>query len=239
MTSSCETSGADNIEAGLNLADAGTVNYNTYYRNGYGKIQFDCSQFPTDSKNVRQAIAYCLDRNEFVRQYTGGYGTVVHSYYGLAQWEYQESKDWIDENLNTYEPNVDKAIELLEADGWTLGEDGQPYSGTGLRYKDVDGELKPLVIEWANTDGNPVSTLLATMLPESMEAAGMQLNATTMDFTTLQNAISIPATRSTTCTTWPPALPLQAPRGTTIPRIRSGCRAVTTATGLRTMSWTL
>ena len=40
-----ETSGADNIEAGLNLADAGTVNYNTYYRNGYGKIAFDCSQF--------------------------------------------------------------------------------------------------------------------------------------------------------------------------------------------------
>ena len=184
-----ETSGADNIEAGLNLADAGTVNYNTYYRNGYGKIAFDCSQFPTDSVNVRQAIAYCLDRNEFVRQYTGGYGTVVHSYYGLAQWEYEESKDWINENLNTYEPNVDKAIELLEADGWTLGEDGQPYSGTGLRYKEVDGELKPLVIEWANTDGNPVSTLLATMLPESMEAAGMQLNATTMDFTTLQNAM--------------------------------------------------
>lgn len=184
-----QTGGAENIEAGLDLADEGVIEYNSYYRNGYGKVQFDCSQFPTDSVNVRQAIAYCLDRNEFVRQYTGGYGAVAQSAYGLAQWEYQESIDWIAENLNAYEPNVDKAIELLEADGWTLGADGQAYSGEGVRYKDVNGELKPLVIEWANSEGNPVSSLLATMLPETMEKAGMQLNATTMDFTTLQGAI--------------------------------------------------
>ena len=185
-----QTGGAENIEAGLDLADEGLVEYISYYRNGYGKVQFDCSKFPTDSENVRQAIAYCLDRNEFVRQYTGGYGSIAQSAYGLAQWEYQESIDWIAENLNAYEMNVDKAIELLEADGWTLGEDGQPYSGEGVRYKEVDGELKPLVIEWANSEGNPVSALLATMLPENMEAAGMQLNPTTMDFSTLSAGIA-------------------------------------------------
>src|SRR5699024_10102154 len=63
------------------------------------------------------------------------------------------------------------------------------YSGTGTRYKEVDGELKPLVIEWANTDGNPVSELLATMLPEAMAEAGMELKATTMDFPTLLSGI--------------------------------------------------
>ena len=45
---------------------------------------------------------------------------MVHSYYGLAQWEYQESQDWIDANLNTYEKNIDEAKKLLEEDGWTL-----------------------------------------------------------------------------------------------------------------------
>ena len=94
-----QSSGADTINGGLDLVDEGKAQKTTYFRNGYGKIQFDCSQFPTDSQNVRQAIAYCLDRNEFARQYSGGYASVVHSYYGLAQWEYQESKDWIDENL--------------------------------------------------------------------------------------------------------------------------------------------
>ena len=185
-----QSSGADTINAGLDLVDEGKAQKNTFFRNGYGKIQFDCSQFPTDSQNVRQAIAYCLDRNEFARQYSGGYAAVVHSYYGLAQWEYQESKDWIDQNLETYEKNIDEAKKLLEADGWNKNKDGSAYSGTGTRYKEVDGELKPLVIEWANTEGNPVSELLATMLPEAMKEAGMELKATTMDFPTLQNAIT-------------------------------------------------
>ena len=185
-----QCSGADTVNGGLDLVDQGQAQKLTYFRNGYGKIQFDCSQFPTDSQNVRQAIAYCLDRNEFARQYSGGYAAVVHSYYGLAQWEYQESKTWIDENLETYEKNIDKAKELLEADGWTKNADGSDYSGTGTRYKEVDGELKPLVIEWANTEGNPVSELLATMLPEAMTEAGMELKATTMDFPTLLNGIN-------------------------------------------------
>ncbi|OUP13319.1 ABC transporter substrate-binding protein [Anaeromassilibacillus sp. An200] len=185
-----QCSGADTINGGLDLVDQGKAEKNTFFRNGYGKIQFDCSQFPTDSQNVRQAIAYCLDRGEFARQYSGGYASVVHSYYGLAQWEYQESKTWIDENLETYEKNIDKAKELLDADGWNKNADGSDYSGTGTRYKEVDGELKPLVIEWANTDGNPVSELLATMLPEAMTEAGMELKATTMDFPTLSACIS-------------------------------------------------
>ena len=182
-------SGGDTINAGLDLVEEGKAADTTYMRNGYGKIQFDCSVFPTDSQNVRQAIAYCLDRNEFARQYTGGYGSVVHSFYGLAQWEYQDSVEWINENLNTYEMNVDAAKELLEEDGWNLNADGTPYSGTGTRYKDVDGELKPLVITWCNSEGNPVSELLATMLPETMAEAGMELQATTTDFATLQNGI--------------------------------------------------
>lgn len=184
-----QSSGADTINGGLDLVDEGKAQKTTYFRNGYGKVQFDCSQFPTDSANVRQAIAYCLDRNEFARQYSGGYASVVHSYYGLAQWEYQESKDWIEQNLNTYEKNIDEAKKLLEADGWNKNADVSKYSGTGTRYKEVDGELKPLVIEWANTEGNPVSELLATMLPEAMKEAGMELKATTMDFPTLLSGI--------------------------------------------------
>lgn len=185
-----ECSGADTINAGLDLVEEGLAADTTYYRNGYGKVQFDCSQFPTDSQNVRQAIAYCLDRNEFARQYSGGYAAVVDAAYGLAQPEYTENVDWISQNLNHYEMNLDTAKQLLEEDGWTLNADGTPYSGTGTRYKDVNGELKPLVITWANTSGNPVSDLLSTMLPTNMAEVGMELQPTTMDFATLTDAIS-------------------------------------------------
>ena len=53
----------------------------------------------------------------------------------------------------------------------------------------MDGELRPLTITWCNSDGNPVSDLLATMLPETMAEAGMELQPTTTDFATLQSAI--------------------------------------------------
>ena len=122
-----QVSGGTEIEAGLDLVDAGTAGKNTFFRYGYGKIQFDCSQFPTDSEKVRQAIAYCLDRNEFARQYSGGYATIVHGEYGMSQWEYAESKDWIDQNLNPYEKNIETAKQILAEDGWTLNADGGEY----------------------------------------------------------------------------------------------------------------
>ena len=56
-----------------------------------------------------------------------------------AQWEYQQSKTWIDQNLNTYEKNLDEAKKLLEEDGWTLNADGTEYSGTGpVSYTHLD-----------------------------------------------------------------------------------------------------
>ena len=185
-----QTSG-DTIEAGLDLVDEGVAIKNAFFRNGYGRIAFDCSQFPTDSASVRQAIALCLDRNEFARQYSGGHAAVVHSEYGLAQWEYAEAKDWIDENLDTYDMDLDRAKQLLVEDGWTLNKDGGEYKdGDGLRYKDVNGELKALQIEWCNSEGNTVSDLLATMLPEAMAEIGMELLSTTVDFATLSDAMN-------------------------------------------------
>ena len=185
-----QISGGTDIEAGLDLVDAGTAQKHTYFRYGYGKIHFDCSQFPTDSEKVRQAIAYCLDRNEFARQYSGGYATIVHAEYGLSNWDYEESKDWIDQNLNSYDKDIEAAKTLLAEDGWNLNKSGAEYKdGDGTRYKKVDGELKPLVIQWCNSEGNPVSELLSTMLPEAMAEAGMELKATTTDFPTLQAGI--------------------------------------------------
>ena len=49
---------AEGIEPGLDLVEEGLVQKHTYFRSGYGLLRFDCSQFPTDSQSVRQAVAY-------------------------------------------------------------------------------------------------------------------------------------------------------------------------------------
>ena len=41
-----QCSGADTIDAGLNLVEAGKALDNTFYRNGYGKVQFGLQPVP-------------------------------------------------------------------------------------------------------------------------------------------------------------------------------------------------
>lgn len=181
-------SGGDMINAGLDLVDQGKANYDPYLRNGYGLLAFHCDFGPTQFKSVRQAITYCLDRITFCSQYTGGFGSLVNSEYGLGQWMYQERKESIDSSLNPYSYSIDKAKETLEADGWNLNEKGEAFvdGKDTLRYKKVDGKLMPCEIQWASTD-NSVAQLVATMLPEEMAKAGMKLTTTVVDFPTLLN----------------------------------------------------
>lgn len=184
-----QVSGGTAINSGLDLAESGAFAYISYPRAGYGKIAFACDFGPTQFPEVRQALAWLLDRDEFARQYTGGFGSVVDGYYGVSQWEYTENKDQLDQTLTHYSFNPEKAKEVLIEGGWVLNEKGQPFTeGTDtLRYKEVDGELMPLIIRWANTPDNPVSDLLNATLPAETMKIGMQIVSTTIDFNTLLN----------------------------------------------------
>ena len=202
-----QLSEGDQIKTAFELVDSGKYNYCHYTRNGYGKIQFQCDGGPTQFQAVRQAVAYLLDREEFTNTFTGGYGSVVHGPYSTAQWMYEDSEELFNEKLNSYAYDPAKAVEVLEADGWTLNADGTPYSGTGVRYKEVTAEqagdyalnvkladgriLMPLHIMWASSDGNPVSTLLATMLANGKQTAdaGMVIEQNVMAFSELLNWI--------------------------------------------------
>lgn len=177
----------DTINKGLDLVDQGKVSKANYPRNGYGAIFFACNYGPTQFQAVRQAIAYCLDRNEFARQFTGGYAIVVNGYYGAGQWEYEKNKEWIDKNLDTYNYNLDKAKEVLIADGWTLNEKGKDFvEGTDkIRYKKVNNELMPLTINWACSTGNRVSDLIQAMLPGEAIKVGMEIKQNPMEFSQL------------------------------------------------------
>ena len=178
--------GADEINAGMDLVEKGTHGYVSYPRNGYGKLVFVCDRGPTQFTEVRHAIAYLLDRNEFAKAFTGGHGSVVNGCYGLAQWMVEEREDEIGA-LNQYSFSVDNAIAELEKAGFTLDKDGKPYK-SGLRYKKLDnGKLMPLKIEWCSSENNPVSDLLATKLAnsEDVKKVGMEIKQSVVTFNEL------------------------------------------------------
>ncbi len=177
----------DEINAGLDLVDKGGFAYTSYDRNGYGKLQFVCDFGPTQFVEVRQAIAQLLDRNDFAKAFTGGFGSVVNGPYGPAMWMYQDTKDTLDEKLNAYAYSLDNAVKALEEGGWVYDKDGKDYT-TGVRYKKLDdGTYMPLIIEWASSEQNAVSDLLVVKLQNNPDvaAAGIQINQTVMTFTEL------------------------------------------------------
>lgn len=179
------------INAGMDLTEDEGFAYTDYPRAGYGKIAFSCDVGPTQFPEVRQALAYLLDRNDFAKQFTGGYGSVVNGPYGTAQWFYQETEKELDEKLNSYPYDPAKAVELLEQVGFTLNESGAEYKeGDGIRYKKMDdGKLMPLEIKWASTENNEVSDLLVVKLAENPDLvkAGIKIQRDAMSFDELLN----------------------------------------------------
>ena len=208
-------SGGDSINAGLAEVEAAPDKYayTNYLRAGYGKLQLMGDYGPTQFQAVRHALSHLLDKNEFASTYTGGYGSIVKGPYGLSSWMYQDAEDTLESTLNDYAFSVDKAIELLVADGWNYNADGTAYNGTGIRYKKLTAEeaaingnaeytcgktgvgtvkvgndyYMPLALNWASTMPNPVTELLVIMLKEAntTSQAGMSINQEVIDFSIL------------------------------------------------------
>ncbi|QSX04729.1 ABC transporter substrate-binding protein [Sedimentibacter sp. zth1] len=179
--------GIENIEPALNAVDEGLISYSTSPRNGYGNLTFVCDLGPTQFVKVRQAIAHCLDSQEFTRQYSGGYASTIYSAYGLAQWMYQDNAEVIEKEFNKYTLNLEKAEELLIEDGWILNNNGNSFvkGKDKLRFKMFDGELMPLTIKHLTVSDSMVSKLIVSMLVPNMEAVGMKYERTIVDFSVL------------------------------------------------------
>ncbi len=113
---------------------------NHYDRAGYGKIQFDCDFGPTMFKEVRQAITYSMDRNDFAQTFTGGYGALVNGPYSTNFEAYTNNMDVLEEKLNAYSFSEANAKKALVDGGWIYNSKGGAFeegkSGVdSVRYK--------------------------------------------------------------------------------------------------------
>ena len=173
---------------GLELVDEDIgIKATSWPRNGYGMIRFRNDFGPTSYPSVRRAIAYCLDSDEFARQFTHGHGIVVYGYYAAAMREYRENRDILDDVLNRYDFNVQNAIDELVADGWIYDADGGAFdqSSGQPRHKQEGDDYIPLIVKWFSTEGNAVSDLIAAMLVGEAAKAGIIIDQTIGDFPTL------------------------------------------------------
>ena len=83
------------ITAALRTAD----NNKRYPRIGLAFMTFTFEWPTVHDKEVRQAIAWCMDRDALTRAYCGENGFRVDGYYGIEQWEYRLLMDKPQEQL--------------------------------------------------------------------------------------------------------------------------------------------
>ena len=120
----------------------------SYARTGLTMLWFMENSRPAQDPAVRKAIAYCFDRDGFTEAYAGEYGTRVDGFYGIGHWMYRvadgimatpvyhytgtkEQQEAVAtfaeitlDGLTRYSPEPETAAALLDAAGWTPGEDG-------------------------------------------------------------------------------------------------------------------
>lgn len=131
-----------------------TFRMSNYPRTGLSFVSFRCERTGVNSQAVRQALAWCMDRDAITQEYTGGFGIRVDGWYGIGQWmpriidgslaylveepeegaakadldAYEKAlEQWEALNLDkltVYQADTERAASLLEADGWTLNADG-------------------------------------------------------------------------------------------------------------------
>lgn len=113
-------------------------NFYEFPANGYTYFGLMQTHPILGDRNVRQALAYGLDRQQIVDTIYNGRATVLNTNMPPISWAFKDG-------LNDYAYNKEKAIELLEASGWTkVGADG-------IRVKDGERLSFSLVTSSGNT----------------------------------------------------------------------------------------
>ena len=202
---------SDTVQKGLELT-GGQYRQQNYPRIGLTFIVFTPDRPALQGKATRQAIAHCLEKENVVQEYCGGYGTAMDGLMGLGQWMYQitegslnydpglpekptaeETKEYEEtlaewgalnlDGLKHYEPDVEKAIQLLEEDGWTLNSEGEPYDREKdkVRYKKIGGKLTGLELSCAYPKKNVMADAMEALFLPNLAEAGIRLTLVPME----------------------------------------------------------
>lgn len=181
--------------------DASLSRATNYTRLGLGFLSFNDQSGPFTSEAVRKAIAYAVDTDAFIAAFSP-YAIPVYGYMGMGQWMYQlvsqedapifaedeaDIKAWEAlslDTLNRYDFDLNTARALLDADGWTLNDQGEPYAEgkDAVRYKRTDGQLHALTLRWGVSQGSVAAETLAASLPQNLAALGIGLEIVETSF---------------------------------------------------------
>ena len=117
-----------------------------------------------DSKELRQALFYALDRESIVDNYLNGTATIVNTPVPSVHWI---SAD--EDNLTQYDYDPDKAEEMLDEAGYEKGEDGMRTDPDGNEF----------VVKFGHFAGDSAFEGRAQAIIQNWEDVGIQTELAT------------------------------------------------------------
>lgn len=158
----------------LALYEAAGIQIQESYFNAFQHIGVNHKNELLNIREVRQAMAYAIDRQGIVDSLLHGYGNVANTAFPINHWGYPEN----DENIENYEYDPEKAIEILtEQVGWEF-KDGTMYA---------NGEPVKWVLVYPT--GNKARELSAPVIQENLGQVGIEIELQIMDFNTMSHKI--------------------------------------------------
>ncbi len=151
------------------LRESNDLKFALYPDFGYFNLQFNLREGRLfHDKPVRQALAYCIDKDATVEAATDGQGVPIYADIPPASWAYNP-------DVPKYEYDVDKANAILDEAGWTMGDDGVRVDADGKR-------LETHILARA---GKPDRTKFMQLLADQAKDCGFNLTLEEADFGTV------------------------------------------------------
>ncbi|MBR0219377.1 MAG: hypothetical protein IJQ33_09265 [Clostridia bacterium] len=193
------------ITDGMQNGPSQGIRFSPYPRIGLAFLTFTFDWPTVHEMEVRQAIAWCMDRDALTKAYCQDFGLRVDGYYGIEQWEYLLINGQLDypidndpenplpdeevekllekwealnlDNLTQYTVDTDRANQLLDEAGWTLNRAGETYRPgvDDVRCKVIDGELIALDLSMMYPAGNHIAEYMQEYMIDNLNACGILL----------------------------------------------------------------
>jgi ABC-type transport system substrate-binding protein len=122
--------------------DEADIRFQNYPRIGLSFLTFTYEWPTVHDKEVRQAIAWCLDREGLTQDYTTGLGMVVDGYFGIEQWEYLICTGKLDYPVNFVNDETHTDEDLAE---WSKHRN--MYATTEEELEQIEAAWKMLTLD--------------------------------------------------------------------------------------------
>lgn len=146
-----------------------------YPNRNYNYISFNLSKPALSVKEVRQAIAYGIDKNKIQKDILLGQATLSDMPALPNTWINDRTK-------NFYDFDPEKSKRILSEDGWRTTSYGQ--------YRYVNGSYAQLTFELLVNNENDSRVKVANYIAEELGRIGIQVRIKSVDFNTFMGLIS-------------------------------------------------